>query len=59
MVKCSKKEYCEAQGGNVFECSDSEGCKLDNGTCKLNEDKIFPIHSLMVDLVMVKYVCQK
>ena len=42
MVKCSKKEYCEAQGGNVFECSDNEGCKLDNGTCKLNEDKNLP-----------------
>ena len=29
MVKCSKKEYCESRGNNVFECSESEGCKLD------------------------------
>lgn len=29
MVKCSKKEYCENRAPNVYDCSESEGCKLD------------------------------
>ena len=42
MVKCSKKDYCERQGNNIFECSDSEGCMLKNGRCVINDSKNLP-----------------
>lgn len=38
MVKCSKKEYCERQKANPFECSESEGCKLIYGWGDANDD---------------------